>query len=222
MFIDLHIHTNPLSPCSVLAPEEAIETAKRLGLDGICFVEHDAIWPKGEIEALAHRHKFLILRGMEVNTNYGHVMVFGLGEYKEEIYYFDRLINYVQIINGATIIAHPFRDPQYLRGGYGIMHWGLKPEDASKRPIFHLVDGIEVFNGHSSPGENDLALEVARHLNLAITGGSDAHTKEEIGKYATFFKNKIADEEDLIREIKSGIMEARAFHPIEPRVLENE
>ena len=209
MLIDLHIHTSPLSPCSALDADEAIETAKGLGLDGICFVEHDAIWPKGEIKAFAQRHKFLILRGMEVNTNYGHIMVFGLEEYREDMYSFDRLLTYIQSVNGATIIAHPFRDPQYLRGGYGIMHWGLKPEDASQRPVFHLVDAVEVFNGHNSPGENGLALEVARHLGSAITGGSDAHTKEEIGAYVTLIKNKIGDEEDLIREIKLGKTEAQ-------------
>jgi predicted metal-dependent phosphoesterase TrpH len=211
MLIDLHIHTSPLSPCSTLSAEEAIETAKELGLDGICLVEHDNIWPKEEINAMAQKHNFLILRGMEVNTNYGHVMVFGLEEYKEEMYYFDRLKSYMQDINGASIVAHPFRDPQYLRGGYGIMHWGLNPEDASQRPIFHLVNGVEVFNGHSSPGENGLALEVARFLGLTITGGSDAHTGKEVGTYVTFFKNKIVDEEDLIREIKSGKTEARGL-----------
>lgn len=208
MLIDLHIHTSLLSSCSSLDAQEAIETAKGLGLDGICFIEHDNIWPKGEIEALAQRHKFLILRGMEVSTNYGHVMAFGLEEYKEEMYYFDKLITYVQGINGATIIAHPFRDPQYLRGGFGVISWNLKPEDASRRPIFHPVDGIEVFNGHSSPGENGLALEVARLRGLANTGGSDAHTREEIGSYVTLFKNKIVNEEDLIREIKGGKIEA--------------
>jgi predicted metal-dependent phosphoesterase TrpH len=41
MIIDLHAHTGPYSDDSQLNPQELIQKAKRSGLDGICFAEHD-------------------------------------------------------------------------------------------------------------------------------------------------------------------------------------
>ena len=43
MVIDLHIHTKRLSPCSEMAPEGAAIEAKKIGLDGICFAEHNKV-----------------------------------------------------------------------------------------------------------------------------------------------------------------------------------
>ena len=43
MKIDLHVHTNVSSPCSLIDPERAIAVAKQVGLDGICVTEHDEI-----------------------------------------------------------------------------------------------------------------------------------------------------------------------------------
>ena len=48
MVIDLHIHTKGLSPCSEMDAEEAVLEAKRIGLDGICFTEHNKPWPDNE------------------------------------------------------------------------------------------------------------------------------------------------------------------------------
>ena len=41
--MDLHIHTKRLSPCSEMSPEEAAIEAKKIGLDGICFTEHNQV-----------------------------------------------------------------------------------------------------------------------------------------------------------------------------------
>ncbi len=79
MKIDLHVHTNPLSPDSFMSAEQAIQTAKEIGLDGICFTEHDRAWQLSEIHSLREKHDFPVFRGVEVMLRGGiEMLVFGL------------------------------------------------------------------------------------------------------------------------------------------------
>ena len=80
MLIDLHNHTWPRSHDSVLDPEDLITRAKELGLDGICLTEHDAVWNPTEAQALAEKHDFLVIPGVEISTDDGHILAYGVGE----------------------------------------------------------------------------------------------------------------------------------------------
>ena len=89
MLIDLHTHTHPLSHDSLLSPDELIEAAKAARLDGVCLTEHDFFWDPTEVAALRKRHNFLVIPGIEVNTEDGHIVVFGLDRFVsayEELY----------------------------------------------------------------------------------------------------------------------------------------
>lgn len=204
MLIDLHIHTRTFSPCSVLDPEEAIRIAKAKRLDGICFVEHDAIWEEAKIQHLRAVHDFLVLRGIEVSTDHGHIVTFGLEGYEDELYRLERLLEQLQEVKGIAIAAHPFRDPHYLRGGYGMARPTLRPEDACRRHLFQWIKILEVYNGQNSLRENQLSVEVSRQLTLAACAGSDAHTPIEVGRCVTAFQRPVRNERELIQEIASG------------------
>jgi hypothetical protein len=41
-------------------------------------------------------------------------------------------------------------------------------------------------------------------LKFRGTGGSDAHSVEEVGRCVTIFQNQIEAEEDLVAELKAG------------------
>ena len=77
MLIDLHTHTSPLSWDSFLEPDELVERSKQSGLDAIVLSEHDASWDAEEVKALSKRHNFIVLAGMEINTEEGHILVYG-------------------------------------------------------------------------------------------------------------------------------------------------
>ena len=64
-------------------------------------------------------------------------------------------------------------------------------EEASKHPIFEVVNTLEVVNGANSLEENKFAEEVARILGKSGTGGSDAHSTQGIGKGSTFFHGSV-------------------------------
>ena len=81
VLIDLHTHSFPKSDDSFADVDDLIDNAKAAKLDGICLTDHDFFWSKDEVRDLARRHDFLVLPGSEINTDTGHVLVFGLDRY---------------------------------------------------------------------------------------------------------------------------------------------
>lgn len=194
MFIDLHVHTNRYSSCSVLSPEEMINRAIFLKLDGLVIVEHELQWDMDEIVSLkkfCREQDFLILRGQEIRTRYngrlaGDILVFGVDYIIDNIVNPKELIEIVKGEGGVCVAAHPYR-PDY----------GLGDD------VYNLdLDGIEILNGNTSAQGMQLALEAQQNLQIAGTGGSDAHCADAIGKYLTYFPEKIATEADLAAAIR--------------------
>ncbi|MBW1641754.1 MAG: PHP domain-containing protein [Deltaproteobacteria bacterium] len=200
MVIDLHVHTSPSSPCSSAAVGDLIQEAKRIGLDAICLTDHNYVWDPDQVEALRQKYDFLVLRGNEITTKQGDVVVFGMDKDIQGILDISELRQEVEEVDGFMIAAHPIRG--FLV--FGASQVGLTPEKAMERPMFKSVDAIEVLNGKVTEKENDFALEVAEGLGLFVTGGSDAHEVLEVGKYATRFSEKINDEKELVAALKSG------------------
>ena len=81
MLIDLHNHTSRYSDDSLLPPEHLIDEAKKAGLDGIAITEHDFFWDHDELVNLGKRMEFLVIPAVEINTDEGHLLVFGLDHY---------------------------------------------------------------------------------------------------------------------------------------------
>jgi predicted metal-dependent phosphoesterase TrpH len=199
MLIDLHAHTYPYSDDSHLNPEELIERAKRAGLDGICFTEHDWHWKDEDVARLSREHGFPIFHGMEISSDEGHLLVFGLSEYKFGMHHASFVRGLVDDVGGVMILAHPFRrqvkyhpDPDQIMG------------PACDNPIFDLVDAVETLNGRSLEKENSFAIDVCRRVGLRGVGGSDAHSSDDVPSCATQFERRISSLEELIAEIKAG------------------
>ena len=208
MLIDLHTHTRPLSDDSLLTPAELIQQAKQNGLDAICFTEHDWFWDKDKLEALSQEHDFPIFPGVEINTEDGHFLVFGLEEYIFGMHRTEYLRGIVDEVGGVMILAHPFR--RNFRSDDNI-------DDAieryCKKPICRFLDIIEVLNGRAKERQNRFSQTLSRRLNMKSTGGSDAHSLENIPSYATRFEKDINNVAELIAELKAGRFSAVDIRP---------
>lgn len=211
MIFDLHIHTSWNSADSNLSPVELIQEAKRLGLDGVVVTEHDRAWDRFRARELAAEHNFLFLRGMEVSTDLGHILVYGLEEYVSGIRNAEKLRRVVDEAGGVMAVAHPFRRAFTPDFRHGKEPTPLTLDEAARRPIFDLVHGVEVCNGGSIDRENKFAMEVCAYLGLTPTGGSDAHSELGIGYYATQFDDPIRTEADIIAALKAGRCRAVAL-----------
>ena len=205
--IDLHVHTSPASPCSSAGADQLIREALHIGLDGICLTDHNYLWSHAEVEDLRQKHGFLVLHGNEITTDQGDMIVFGLHEPVQGIIKLAELKPRVQAANGFIIVAHPFRG--FLTFNVGQL--GLTPEKAMQRPLFGLIDAVEVLNSKVTQAENSFAAKVATGLGLPATGGSDAHEAAEVGIYATRFTRTIQNEKDLIDALQEGDYTPEAF-----------
>lgn len=215
--IDLHIHSAPASPCSSVAVNQIIDAAKNLGLDGICLTDHNYLWGSKEVEELRQKHGFLVLRGNEITTDQGDVLVFGLEKNIQGIVKLDALRREVSAVGGVIILAHPFRG--FLT--FNVAELGLTPQKAAARDLFQYVDAVEVLNAKVTEKENNLAAEVAQILGLPATGGSDAHEVEEVGLYATRFAASITNEEELINALQAGDYWPVAFKELRKEAEKN-
>ena len=195
MFLDLHIHTKRYSACSILSPEEMLEVANGLELDGLVIVEHGKLWSEAEIEELKRHPKagdLVILRGQEIRTYgkfrlQGDVLVFGLEKsIRDQKLSAQNLVQRVHEEGGVAVAAHPYR------GGFGLGNRIYKLE----------LDGIEVLNGNCTPDEMRQAKEAQEKLQLAATGGSDAHSVDAVGNYLTWFPEPVTTEAELVAAIK--------------------
>lgn len=203
MLIDLHSHTWPRSHDSVLSPDDLVVRAKNAGLDAIAFTEHDTVWTLKDIEELRAKHNFIILAGVEISTDDGHILAFGIDKYVFGMHRSKELASYVERANGAMVAAHPYRRQ---------MPWFSKKEEeyvaalekASRNPSYEYCVGLEEQNGRGSEKENEFSRRLCEMMNLPGTGGTDSHAIGDIGKSATYFEANIRDERELIAELRAG------------------
>ena len=211
---DLHVHTVRGSSDSSFQPEQLVEGARALGLDGVCVTEHGGGWEAQEFQRVFREAGITVVRGLEVETDMGHIIVFGLHRYVTGMHRAAELRKTVDAAGGVMISAHPFRNlfnrPPYNEN---LIFRGLngRPSnaaEASSHPLFQLVDDVEVANGSNTVEENSFSLDVAGRLGFAGTGGSDAHSAHGLGRYVTLFDQDVKSEADLLRALK-----AKAFAP---------
>lgn len=191
MLIDLHCHTRVYSQCSALTPEALVRAAKAAGLDGVCITEHDALWPLTDIERLAAEMDFVVLRGIEVTTDVGHVLAYGLEERPPEASFFAALRAHAEAQRALLFLAHPGRRA------------GPLPPDG-----FAAFHSLEIANGTEGALPNGLAGDQARGLRLPGIGGSDAHSAREVGVCATEFSRPISTEAEFLAELRAGRYQA--------------
>tara|TARA_B100000029_G_C17301859_1_gene860984 strand:- start:145 stop:789 length:645 start_codon:yes stop_codon:yes gene_type:complete len=214
LIIDLHNHTYPKSDDSFISPDELVIKAKDIGLDGICLTEHDSFWTHDDIRFLSWKHDFLILPGVELNTDAGHVLAFGLDEYVFGMHKPEFLVDVVTKRGGALVAAHPYRRRFLEEPGHVPQERQRMMDSALEETFLHKCNAIESANGRGSILENEFSEDLARMLQKPTTGGSDAHRTDQVGTVATRFQNNIKSISDLVREIRSG-----NFEPIKLSVL---
>ena len=209
MLVDLHTHTRPLSWDYYLEPDELVERSKAAGLDGICLSEHDFFWKPEDVAELAERHDYLVLPAIEINTDDGHILAYGLDKYVYGMHRSHELAHHVEQAHGVMVAAHPYRRQ---------MPWYTEQERdyeealsrASRNQAYRYCAALEVINGRGNERENEFSRRLCELMGMRGTAGSDAHARLDIGRCATYFERDIASIEELIEELQAG-----RFRPID-------
>jgi predicted metal-dependent phosphoesterase TrpH len=202
----MHIHTTAGYADRNLRTRVLRVRALELGLPAVTISEHFRVWSPLEAAELAADSGLIVLRGMEWNTELGHILVLGVDQYRPELRAAAEVRRYVDDCGGVMIAAHPFRHAFDPISALWKAHKSsdVSLDAACRHPVFELVDAVEVLNGASTERENDLAAEVAARLGLPGVGGSDAHYAEDVGRCVTRFAEPLCDERGLVAAIRAG------------------
>jgi predicted metal-dependent phosphoesterase TrpH len=217
VLIDLHNHTRPLSHDSLLTADDLIVAAKDRGLDAVCLTEHDFFWDVDEARALSKRHDFPAIPGVELNTEDGHFVVFGLDKWVYGMHRTAELVAMVKEAGGAVIAAHPYRRqlPFELRAEGD---WSEQLDRAAANPAYTHATAMETFNGRGSKRENAFAAELCERLDMRRVAASDSHELSDIGTCATEFSRDVSTVEELVAELTAGRFEPVVMHSGQRRV----
>ena len=197
--VEMHCHSSNRSLDSGVRADLIAEQATYRGLDAVCMTEHNSLWPADELRELGDRHGMLMLPAMELGTDAGHVLVFGLSRYVPELLTLTRLREVVEAEGAAMVLAHPMRP----------FHGNRPPWDEFPR----YFDGIEVVNGDHSDTVDGYVMRQAADLGLATVAGSDAHSRVAVGRVATAFAEPVRSIEDVVRQIRARQVAPIDFRP---------
>jgi sugar phosphate isomerase/epimerase len=203
MLIDLHNHTWPRSHDSVLDPADLVDRAREAGLDGICLTEHDSVWNPDEARKLAEDSGYLVIPGVEISTDDGHILAFGVEKYVFGMHRAERLAEHVEERGGCMVIAHPYRRQIPWKDDED--DWKSALERSARNPAYKHCLAMEVLNGRGNERENRFSDELREMMDLPGTAGTDSHAVHDIAKVATYFESdSIETWQDLVRELKTG------------------
>ena len=202
MILDLHLHSDRSDDSR--APVEAyLKLLQRKRderpLDGIVLTEHRQFDPRRDFRDLEDRYGFLILNAAEIETDYGHVLVYGVND--DILARFDftdvrlpaqDVITEVERLGGVALPCHPGRPTVGMCAHY-----------ESRGPLAGVI-AVEALNGGSKKGEDDRVRELMRRYGYAGFGGSDSHLVSFVGICATEFDATIRTMDDLVRELRAG------------------
>lgn len=206
MILDLHNHSIVSDDGRAKVENYCQWIRKReLPLDGFVLSEHRLFDDESDYRPLEDRYGLLILKASEVETDYGHTLLFGVNEDLRRAFDFGRLdlpletvVAEAERCGAIAVPCHPGR-PRV----------GMVVHADAQGPV-EGVRVIETLNGGSRGDENDVAMRFAEEQGYAGIGGSDAHIVSHIGRCATRFGREIRNDAELVAALREGDCEAVA------------
>lgn len=209
--LDLHLHSEASDDSR--APVEAYlkwlaRKRDERPVDGLVLTEHRQFNTAGDYRALEDQYGLLILKASEVETNYGHMLVYGVNDdilkrfdFKNVRLDAQEVITEVTRMGGVAMPCHPGRPTIGL-----IEHY-------QKKPPLEGVVGVEALNGGSKKGENERVAGLVQAYGYHAFGGSDSHLVSFVGLCATEFDRDINTIEELVETLRTG-----GYRPLDFRV----
>lgn len=210
---DLHCHTQGVSKCGKVSPEEGARLYIEAGYSGVVITNHfnrftfDVLPPNATWEDTvnfflsgwkrfrdAAGDKLTVLLGMEIrfDQNENDYLVYGITEeflltHPEMLDMDVKTFSSFARENGLPFYqAHPFRN-------------GMTVVDPK------YLDGVEVYNGHPRhDSRNEIALAWAEKFGLRQISGSDFHDPDGYALGGILTDQPIRCQEDLLRELEKG------------------
>jgi hypothetical protein len=156
-------------------------------LDGVAITDHDTI--RGAVKIVKNIDEYIIIPGVEVTTNYGHILILNIGKEPPNTDDLQELRDFTEKENGIMVIAHPystFRKSRYLD------------------IVLEYVDAIELANSLDRNVDRNYGklLELKEKHHKGATAGSDSHIPDTIGN--AYIETSASSYEDILESIRRG------------------
>ena len=204
MILDLHNHSIASDDGRAKVENYCQWIRKReLPLDGFVLTEHRKFDSVSDYRALAAEYGLEILKASEVETDYGHVLVYGVNDEMQSAFDFGRIdlplglvLREAERCGGIAVPCHP-----------GRIRVGMCAHYEARGPV-EGVRIIETLNGGSRATEDELSLALAERYGYRGIGGSDAHIVSHVGRCATRFPAPVRGMPQLVEALRAGEFEA--------------
>lgn len=213
--VDMHVHTNRSDGLN--SPHAIAKRAAQLGI-GIAVTDHNEI--QGAIEIAKAEHVFSI-PGIEVTSKEGsHLLVYfyeteslkqfyrtdvkpfmGAGVMTSLSLTMEEVIERARGYRAVVVFAHP-----YCAAYTGVCNLHFSRERLNN--LMTLVDGVEVINAGNLNKWNLQCAVLGFNLNKAVTGGSDAHSLNHLGRAVTYLPGEVGREAflDAVKESRVRVI----------------
>jgi predicted metal-dependent phosphoesterase TrpH len=180
--------------------------SKALPIDGFVLTEHRQFDNESDYSALAEKSGLVILKASEVETEYGHVLVYGVTDALTRAFDFSRIDLSLEMVlemsekHGA--VAAPCHPGRPRVGMFA---------HTDELGIPKGVRIVEIYNGGSRDNEDQISIDNAEKLGYLGIGGSDSHIVSHVGRCGTKFPTDISTMDDLVEALKGEDFEAITF-----------
>jgi predicted metal-dependent phosphoesterase TrpH len=177
--------------------------ARQIPIDGFVLTEHRQFDFESDYSALAAEYNLVILKGSEVETEYGHVLVFGVSQALTNCFDFSSIDTPLATVLAAAkehgAIAAPCHPGRPRVGMFAHTEELGIPAD---------VQIVEIYNGGSRDDEDQIAIDQASIQGYLGIGGSDSHIVSHVGRCATRFGRPVHNMNQLLEALQQGDFEA--------------
>jgi len=177
--------------------------SRAIPLNGFVLTEHRQFDSESDYAALEKSFGLRILKGSEVETEYGHVLVFGVTAALMQAFDFSR----IGLSLAAVLEACERHDAIAVPCHPGRKRVGMQAH-IKELGVPAGVRIVETLNGGSRGGEDAITQQMAAELGYLGVGGSDSHIVSHIGRCATRFPDDIVDEQELVAALRAEEFEA--------------
>lgn len=204
MILDLHTHSIKSDDGRAKVENYCQWIRSRdLPVDGFVLTEHRQFDLESDYASLADKFDLCILKGSEVETEYGHVLLFGVTSKLIAAFDFSSirvpLATVLAAADASGAIAVPCHPGRKRVGMFAHVDELGVPQG---------VRIVEIYNGGSRDNEDQIASEWTSKLGYLGIGGSDSHIVSHIGRCVTRFPASIASEGELVEALKAEEFEA--------------
>jgi predicted metal-dependent phosphoesterase TrpH len=204
VILDMHVHTaaSDDSTATIEGYVELIVAYRKFHpFDGFVLTEHRTYTPGLSLRRYWDEYGVLVLQGVEIDTNIGHLLVYGINDrvlerfdLSQRMHDGRRIISELTSLGAAAAPSHPFRE-----SAFGTV---------MERDITEVsgVQMLESYNGQNRQKQNERAAALAAQHNLRELGGSDAHylSPRWFLTCATAFDDTFTSSEELVEALHYG------------------